>query len=418
VTAATALAIAAGGAMAGCGEDRPPVARVAPAPPPPPLAPRAVSASDTRIVAVLIRELDADAVVTHERVEIDCANGILSLQGRVASRLAKERAVAVAQVVRGVRAVIDRIAIAPDPQPDYALEFVAASALSTDPATGGEPIGAHAHDGVVRLSGNVDSNATRRIAESDVLALPGVVDVIDDLAIAPGPRSDERIEVGVRRLMRDDPWLEDAQVRVSVRDGVVLISGVVNSAAERSRAEVDAQASTPGGVDVAGLRIVTAPDGTWRDDPSPYRTDGALAEALRDALARDPRVRPFLPTSDVRNGVVVMTGDAPDLDTARAAAEDARNLPGIADTHVDLPVATDRGQADAAILYGARDVIARDPRLSARQITVAVFHGRVLLRGTVDSEADRRHAVSAATSVPGAQGVDDELLVAPKLASP
>jgi osmotically-inducible protein OsmY len=419
---AIAFAIASGVAGAGCGASHPsPVIAVAPPTPPSPprAAPGPATASDTRVVAVLLRELEADAVTRRERIEVDCASGVLTLKGSVASRLAKERAVAVAQIVRGVRAIIDRVTVAEaPPRPDYAMEFMAAGALAADPAVASEAIGAHAHGGVVRLSGNVDSIAARRIAESDVLALPGVTEVADDLAVAPGERPDARIESAVRRVMRDDPWLDDARLRVTVRDGVVRIRGVVNSATERSRAEADAGACTPRSVDVVALRVVEASDGTLRDDPSPYRADGDLANALRDAEARDPRVRPFLPTFDVRSAVVVMTGDAPDADAARAASEDARNLPGIADTHIDIRVAPPAEHSDANVLYGVRDSIARDPHLAARGITVDVFHGRILLRGTVDSEADRRHAVAAATGAPGSQGVDDELLVAPRIASP
>jgi osmotically-inducible protein OsmY len=419
--AAIALAIVTGAAGAGCGASRPAPA-LAVAPPPPPSPPRAApgpaTAADTRVVAVLLRELEADSLTSRERIEVACAGGVLTLEGSVTSRLAKERAVAVAQIVRGVRAIIDRVTVAEAPRPDYAMEFMAAGALSADPAVAAEAIGAHARAGVVRLSGNVDSIAARRIAESDVLALPGVTEVVDDLAVTPSARPDARIESAVRRVMHDDPWLEDAQVRVSVRNGVVRIGGVVNSAAERSRAEADAGACTPRRVDVVALRIVAASDGTLRDDPSPYRADGDLVSALRDAETRDPRVRPFVPTFDVRSAVVVMTGDAPSADAATAAAEDARNLPGIADTHVDIRVAPPAEHSDANVLYDVRGALARNPRLASTGITVDVFHGRILLRGTVESEADRRHAVAAATGAPGSQGVDDELLVAPKLASP
>ncbi len=374
---------------------------------------QAPASTDTWIVAVLIRELEADSVTTRVKVDADCAKGVLTLQGEVDSRLAKERAIAIAQIVRGVRAIVDRISIAPRPRPDYELEFLAAGALSADPATAGEPIGAHAHAGVVRLTGDVDSNATRRIAEKDLLALPGVLDVLDDLAIAPVERSDARITSEVVRVMRDDPWLDDTALKVDVNDGAVRITGSVKSPAERARAEADARATTPRDVDVVGLRIEAGSDGTLRDDPAPPRSDDDLARAIRDAAARDPRVRPFVPAVDVRNRVVVMTGEAPDVDAAQAAADDARNVPGVADTHVDIRVPPAIAESDAAVLYEVREAIARDPRLSSKRISVEVFHGRVSLRGNVDSETDRRHAVADAGSVPGARGVDDELAVDP-----
>ena len=377
------------------------------------------AATDRWIVAVLLRELDGDVVVARERIDVDCVNGVLTLRGEVGSRLAKDRAVAIAQVVRGVRAIVDRVSVAPRPRPDYELEFVAAGAIGADPATQAQAIGVHAHDGVVHLMGNVDSNAARRIAESDVLALPGVLDVVDDLAVTPGRRSDPRLRSEVERVMRDDPWLDDVDVKVRAHNGVVEVSGFVKSAAERARAEADARATSPRDVQVTALRIETVSDGTWRDEPAAPRTDEELARAYADAVARDPRVHPFLPGIRVRDRVVVITGEAPDAEAAQAAAEDARNLPGVADTHVDMQVARAVGESDGAVLYEARGALEHDPRLSSRHIAVEVSQGRVSLRGSVGSEADRRHAIAVVTSVPGARGVDDDLVVdPPRLARP
>jgi len=375
--------------------------------------------SDTWIVAVLLRELDGDVVVARERIDVDCVNGVLTLQGQVGDRLAKERVIAIAQVVRGVRAIVDRVSLTPTPRPDYELEFVAAGAIAADPATAGESIAPHAHAGVLRLTGNVESNATRRIAESDVLALPGVLDVADDLAVVPGERSDDRLRTQVERLMRDDPWLDDTRLRVVTRKGVVRVVGSVNSAAERARAEADARATSPRDVDVVALRIDAKADGTWRDDPAAPRSDDDLERAFVDAVARDPRVHPFLPGVQVRDRVMVITGEAPDVDAAQAVGEDARNTPGVADTHVDVRVAPAVGETDAAVLYEARGALEHDPRLASRHIAVEVVSGRVSLRGNVASESDRRRAIAAATSVPGARGVDDDLIVdPPRLARP
>ncbi len=380
---------------------------------------RAPAATDTWIVAVVLRELHRDAAASRERIDVDCGNGVLTLHGDVSARLVKDRAVAIAQVIRGVRAVIDRITVTAKPRPDYELEFVAAGALAADPVTSGEGIGAHVHAGVVHLVGNAHSNATRRIAESDMLALPGVVEVVDDLAVVPGDRSDARLHSEAQRTMRDDAWLDSDRIQIIAEDGVVHLAGSVNSAAERARAEFDARATSPRDVDVVALRIAATSDGTWREDPAAPRTDEDLVLAFLDAMARDPRVQPFVPGVQARDRVLVVTGEAQDVDAALAVADDARNLPGVADTHVEVRVAPATGESDRAVLFEARGAIDHDPHLAARHIAVQVFHGRVSLRGSVASEVDRRRAIAAVASVPGARGVDDELSVdPPKLARP
>ena len=375
-----------------------------------PSAPPATS--DAHIVAVLLRELQEDRVAGRARIEVDAVNGVLTLQGEVPAQLVKERAITVAQAIRGVRAVIDRMVVGAKARPDYELEFLAASTLSTDHVTFGEPIAAKAKDGVVRLTGNVDSEATRWIAEADLLAIPGVLDVADDMAVTPWARSDGRLLREVVRVVSDDPWIDDARMRIAVNRQVVVLSGAVNSAAERARAERDARACSPDGVDVTALRIDVISDGTLREEPAPPRSDDDLTRAFLDAVARDPRVRPFVPGVQVRDRVALLTGEAPNHDAARAAAEDARNVPGMADTHVDLEVAAAAAaDDDGAVVFEARGVIDRDPRLSSLHIVVEVLHGQVDLRGKVPSEVDRRRAVAAVAGVAGARGVDDELVV-------
>ncbi len=414
-------ALAAGGANAACGGSAPPPApRTASAPPAPrltgPVATRprsSSSSSDEGIILVLIRELDADRIVGRERIDADCQNGILTLRGDVSAPLVKERAVAIARVVQGVRAIVDRIAVAARPRPDPELALLAGSALASDSVTASEPMGAHAHAGVVRLTGMADSNAARRIAEGDVLAVPGVVEVVDDLAVEPGMRTDAQVAREVGRILREDPWLDGSRVEEGVHGGVVTLVGYVKSAAERARAEDDALLGSPDGVNVVALNIVHLEDGTLRNGAPIERTDNELAAALSDAYALDPRVRPFVPAFEVRGGVAVLTGTAPDPDTARAAAEDARNVTGMTAAHDDLNVMTTTAQSDAAVLYEARGAFDRDPGLSARGLTVEVVHGRLALRGNVVSEAERRHAISVATSIRGVRGVDDDLLVDP-----
>jgi osmotically-inducible protein OsmY len=279
-------------------------------------------------------------------------------------------------------------------------------------------MGASAHAGVVRLTGVADSNASRRIAEDDVLALRGVLQVIDDLAVEPTRRTDAQVAREVDRILRDDVWLDASQVEERVSRGVVTLTGSVKSAAEKARAEDDALADSPEGVNVVALRIDPIDDGTSRSDGRAARTDDDLTAALLDAYARDPRVRPFVPGIEIRSGVAVLTGTAPDPWAARAAAEDARNVTGMEEAHDDLNAPAKGAESDATVLHEARGAIDSDPGLSARGLTVEVLHGRLALRGAVASESERRHAISVATSVRGVLGVDDDLVIdPPKLTS-
>jgi osmotically-inducible protein OsmY len=370
---------------------------------------------DAWITAVLLRELAADSVLADQAVKVDTTLGVVTLEGSVDARLPKQRAVEIARVVHGVRAIVDRIAIAPRPRPDYELEFAVASVLARDPVTAGQHIGARAHEAVVILSGDVGSEAERRIAEADVLAVPGVLDVVDDLAVRLR-HDDARSAAAATRLLHDDPWLDDSHVRVQVDRGTVHLGGWVGSAQEWARAERDAAQAAPGGeMDAAALRIDRwIDDGTLRGRPLDAHSDGDLAQALLDAFVRDPRVHPFVPTVDVHDGVVILTGVAPNQEAARAASEDARNLPGASAVRGDIKAAPSVvSESDAAVRAQVMQALQRDPILSRQDIVVEVIDGRVFLRGRVATEVDRANAIATATSAPGARDVHDGLLLAP-----
>jgi osmotically-inducible protein OsmY len=368
--------------------------------------------ADHAIVRTALRELGQDAVTGREQIGADSESGVLTLQGSVATRLAKARAVEIAHVVRGVRAIVDRIDVAAVPRPDYEIDSAVATLLARDPVTSWQRIDARARKGIVLLSGHVGSKAARRIAEADVLGVPGVVDAFNDLAVRPGGTTDERITAEVQRTVKDDLWLDDAHIRVATWRGVVGLEGWVGSAAERARAENDALASSPAGVDARGLRVDQfTDDGTLRAAPAMPRTDGDLQQALLDAFVRDPRVHPFAPTVEVRGGTVVLTGVAPNPHVVRAVDDDARALPGAAGVRDDLKtLPTVYSESDADIRTQVARAIARDPRL-ADGVKVEVLNGRVFLRGTVPSNVDRLRAIGIGTSPPGARDVDDGLVV-------
>ncbi len=311
---------------------------------------RAQDIPDSRIVAVLLRELRDDVALSHESMGVSAVGGVVTLRGTVSSRLAHDRTVERTRLVRGVRAIVDRLDVAPIPRPDYELEFAVAGALGRDPVTVGQRIAAQARGAVVRLAGDVDSNAARRAAEADALSVPGVVDVIDDLAVIPGHRTDARIGEEAARVLGEDPWLDASGLRLQVRGGVVCLTGHVRSGAERARAESDAHAVSPEGVDVHGITITGGyDDGTMRGGDVPSYSDADIALALLEAFARDPRVHSFTPSIDVRNGAVALSGLAPTKEAARAAGEDARNVLGVTRVRDAVEAGPETSQPDVGV---------------------------------------------------------------------
>jgi osmotically-inducible protein OsmY len=371
--------------------------------------------SDPQILRVLLGELDRDAIAGRERIRVRVDLGIVTLSGSVTCRLAKDRVAETAHLVRGVRAVMDGLSLAPQRHSDGELGLVADRVLSRDPVTAAHHLETREHDGVVWLWGDVDSMATRRIAEADVLAIPGVREVSNNLGVRPQRIADWRLASEVERTMNSDPWLVASRVRTEMRENAVFLSGFVGSAAERTRAEYDARSAAPAMVDVSMLGIDTlADDGTLRAMPGWAPSDSDIRQTVLDVYAIDSRTSSFLPTVVVQHQVVLLTGAAPDLFALRAAEDDARSVQGALAVQNDMrergTVAT---ESDNIVLAEVVSALARDARLAKLRISVDVHGGRVHLHGTVPTSADRMNAVALASSVEGALDVQDALVVAP-----
>lgn len=97
------------------------------------------------------------------------------------------------------------------------------------------------HDGVVTLDGTVPSLAHKRLAGVLVWWVPGSRDVINGLGLTtPEADGDEEITEAVRIALEKDPFVNASQVRVTTKNAVVTLDGIVPKDAEREMAESDA----------------------------------------------------------------------------------------------------------------------------------------------------------------------------------
>jgi hyperosmotically inducible protein len=108
-----------------------------------------------------------------------------------------------------------------------------------------------AKDGVVTLTGNVDSEASKTRALELAKNVEGVVRVVDMISArqasgggnAPEPSrtvgegiDDAGITMSVKSRLLDDPEVKGLQIDVDTRNGVVFLTGSVRSDSERQKA--------------------------------------------------------------------------------------------------------------------------------------------------------------------------------------
>jgi osmotically-inducible protein OsmY len=130
-------------------------------------------------------------------------------------------------------------------------------------------IGVEVFEGVVTLTGAVNSYAKKQAAQEAAHRIDGVLDVANEIAVIPTgefTRTDSDIALAVRHVLQWDALVPDEQIQSTVSDGWVTLEGEVDLWRERQDAEtsvlrlegvvgvINKIAITSKTVDVEGLR--------------------------------------------------------------------------------------------------------------------------------------------------------------------
>lgn len=380
--------------------------------------PASSAIADASIAAAITSLLFTDRYFTPGSLRVTVDDGVISLTGTVDTLRSRDRAIAVAESVRGVRSVVDRLRVVARERPDDRLALDVVRALARDPTTDAYKVKVAVDGGVVTLRGTVGSWAERDLTAWVAKGVAGVREVHN--LIHPDftkPRADVELRQDIEGLLARDPWLEADAIRVDVHGGRVALSGTVPSAAARTRALRLAWVAGVKDVDGGHLEAHPAIAATpLRQSPAiTSRTDREIAAAIRDALLRDPRVSAFYPDIKVERGVVRLTGTVTSYLARQAAGAAARHTPGVAVVENLLAVYPTR-RGDSAIADDVREALRTFAPELADRVTVTVRQAQVTLTGTVATPHDRWRAWDAAARVRGVAAVDDQVRLAPPVA--
>jgi len=198
---------------------------------------------DARIAANVRETLQWDPRLDASTIRVEVLDGIVTLAGSV--RLLAESAIAAEDAwrVKGVRQVINDIAVNPTAvRTDADILADVLNALRYDPRVDEHAVILQVVGGVVTLAGTVGSSAEVHAAEEDAWFTPGVIAVTNTLTVAPDRRRpDSDITADVREALTRDARITDpTRIGVEVRNGTVTLSGGVDRPEERRAAEEDA----------------------------------------------------------------------------------------------------------------------------------------------------------------------------------
>lgn len=124
--------------------------------------------TDAQINAAVENYILFDSSVPSNDIDNMTADGIVTLSGTAPNLLAKDRATAIAESIRGVRAVVNNIEVKPVVRTDDEVLKDVETALRMDPATNPNPIKSAVSKGVVTLKGTVDSWQQKQLSAAVV----------------------------------------------------------------------------------------------------------------------------------------------------------------------------------------------------------------------------------------------------------
>jgi osmotically-inducible protein OsmY len=198
-----------------------------------------------------------------------------------------------------------------------------------------------------------------------------------------------------------EPSIDAAEIGVAVADGIVTLTGQVRSLAEKWTAEHVAKR-------VAGVQAV-ANDIVVRLPDESRRTDAEIAHVALNALESDVWVPHHRVMVTVSDGMVKLEGEVDTQHQKQAAERVIRQLTGVKGVTNLLHVKA--GVAPADVKAKIKAAFQRSALIDAGQIQVETRDGKVILRGSVRSWAERDTAEQAAWAAPGVSAVVDLLTI-------
>ena len=218
-------------------------------------------------------------------------------------------------------------------------------------------------------------------------------------------RTDEEIRSEVIEEWKSDPRVQSNEIGVAVKDGVVTLTGWVDSYLKKMAAEEAAHR-------VPSVKAV-ANDIEVRLPGSAERTDADLARAVLNALQWEADIPAGKIDVTVSQGWVTLKGEVEYGFQKRLAARAVERHSGVKGVTNLIMVKPQVTPSD--LKEKIEKALVRNAAMDARNIQLEVQGSKVILRGTVRSYAEKKEAEDTAWAAPAVTEVEDRIFVSPPL---
>lgn len=214
-------------------------------------------------------------------------------------------------------------------------------------------------------------------------------------------KTNEELQKDVQNAIKWEPLLHAAEIGVTVKDGVVTLTGIVDGYYKKKEAETAAK-------NVSGVKaVVEEIEIKYSNDLT--KSDNDIANEVLKALKDNWSVAEDHVKVKVEDGWVTLEGEL-NWNFQRQDAKTAISfLPGVKGVTNEIKIKSDI--RDAIEKKEVEKALARSWSLNAKEITVTVHGTNVKLTGFVDSIYQKDQAEKIVWKTPGIWSIDNDLVV-------
>ena len=230
--------------------------------------------------------------------------------------------------------------------------------------------------------------------------------------------TDSRIESSAKKSYVFKTYLKDDSIKVRSKDGLVILTGTVADASQKSLAENTVE-SLPGVVSVDNrLKI--------KGEAPAEHSDAWIGWKVKSALLFRRNVSASGTKVYVKDGIVTLQGEASSMAQKELTTEYAKDIDNVKEVNNEMTIARvpakpsetfDGKIDDASITAQVKWTLANHRSTSALKTKVETMNGEVTLSGLARNDAEKGLVTKLVDDIDGVKSVINNMTIAVPLAA-